>query len=217
MSRQGQARGASDRGQGAVGKRDDDGELVGRRCRASPRRSGSCTPLGPGRWSGRVRVAGRVAQLGQVGPAGAYASPRATRRSSASWPRRCTGRSPARPGRAPRTGHWASTAAIRTMTPNDGAGPDPAQRQHQGGQDRHDQADRQPGMRGVRRLGEGKGPERRHGGEQGAPDVESPGTRRARPWVLDRCPEDMSAAPLRGGRGGRVGGLRNRRTQRTGC
>ena len=34
-----------------------------------------------------------------------------------------------------------------------------------------------------------EGHPRRHGGEQGAPDIESPGTRRARSRVLDRCPE----------------------------
>ena len=55
------------------------------------------------------------------------------------------------------------------------AGPDPAQRQHQGSQNRDDQADRQRRMRGVRRLGEGKRPEGGQGGEQGTPDVEDPG------------------------------------------
>jgi hypothetical protein len=51
------------------------------------------------------------------------------------------------------------------------------------------------GCAGMRRLGKGKPPEGGQGGEQGAPDVEDPGTRRARSRVLGRCPEGTCPCP----------------------
>ena len=44
-------------------------------------------------------------------------------------------------------------------------------------------------QRGVRRLAEGITPERAQGGEQGAPDVEDPGTQPSRSRVFGRLPE----------------------------
>ena len=220
---------ASDRGQGAVGKGHDDGEVVRH---AVVHLAGDAGPLHRrGQGAGLVVFAfeslGPVAQLGQVRPAGAHVQAcdqdtrdrddLVDRGQPAVMPAALAGRgisaatasaaatsavvrlivtatvyramASATGNSAPRTGHWASTAAIRTVTANTGPGQTRRSDSTRAVKHRDDQADRQRRERRVRGLGEGKAPERRCRGEQGAADVEDPGTQRARSRVLDRCPE----------------------------
>ena len=92
-----------------------------------------------------------------------------------------------------RTGHCAGTAAVRTAT---------IRLRVSGGA-----RDAPPGRR--------RAPERGRRGEQGAGDVEDPGTRRARSRVLDRCRRDVlvSSPPFRVVR--RRGGAAARRPGRS--
>jgi Phage integrase, N-terminal SAM-like domain len=90
---------------------------------------------------------------------------------------------------APRTGHWASTAAITTVTPNTGLGQTRRSDSTRAVRAATTRLTASGGCAGCAVWAKEKLPERRQAGQQGTPDAEDPGTRRARSRVLDRCPE----------------------------